>query len=122
MGKVAIRAQYDTEDIVCDGYICIDNNCIEGIFGIDYVKIDIINNTMHLSLHENIYSKKDDIIINYTRSRNFISQTLYSSQLYCPESYILFCQDYGMSLSLIETIDDKYEVNKIFRELSEIRP
>lgn len=122
MSKVIIRAQYDTEDIFCDGYICIDGNCIEGIFGIDYVKIDIIENSIHLLLHEKIYTNKGDSLFNYTRSRTFISQTLYSSKLYCPESYILFYQDYGMSLSLIETVKDSWKVNEIFKELSKIRP
>lgn len=122
MNKVAIRAQYDTEDIVCEGYICIHDNCIEGIFGVDYVKIEIIKNSMNLLLQENIYTKKGDFLFNYTRSREFISQNMYSSKLNCPESYILFCNDYGMCLSLIEKIDNIHTVNEIFKELSKIRP
>ncbi len=122
MGKVAIRAQYDTENIVCDGYICINGDCIEGIFGIDYVKINIVKNSMNLFLHEDVYEKKNNSLFHYNRSRTFLSQSLYSSKLYCPESYILFCHDCGMSLSLIETVKDKKKVDEIFRELSKIRP
>ena len=122
MEKVAIRAKYQTEDIICDGYVCIDGDCIEGVFARDYIKINIGKNSMTLFLYENLYSIENDLVFYATRSRTFVSQNMYSSSLYCPETYILFSQNYGMSLSLIETIKDSEEVEKIFKDLSEIRP
>jgi len=122
MEKVAIRSQYKTKNTICDGYICIDNNIIEGVFGLDYIKIDIIHNKMNLYLYENTYTIQNGFLQSHLHFKNYTSKNMYSSTLYCPEIYILSSENYNeMLLDLIECEKNVIKLQSIFEELDKVK-
>ena len=120
--KIAIRAKYKTKNCMCDGYICILGKTIEGVFGVDYAKIEFKENSFLLFLHENLYTLRGKNLYMEMRDSVFESTPLYESELYSPEHYLLFNGDTGMSLDLFNKETDFNKIEDAFKQLEKIRP
>ena len=129
MKRVVLRAEYKTEYTFNEGYICIEEDdnkktSIEGIFGLDYVRIDFSDhNTFDLVLVETIYKPTNQKVLCSQKTTIFTSQKLFSSELYCPEQYLL-CdgKDGFLSLSLIERERDISKTKEIYQRMIQLRP
>ena len=122
---VIVRAKIKTENIYNEGYICIDkeNNIIEGILGLDYIKIEIFKNIMTLSLHENLYFIYDGVLRNAIRDTTFISKKLYCNELYCPDEYYLYGNNSETMLLTLEGCEyDTKKIKIVLENLNRFRP
>ena len=120
--KIAIRAKYKTDNCISEGYICISGKIIEGVFGVDYAKIDFKKNRFIFFLHENLYESHNGNVYFRSRDSVYESTSLYDSELYSPEHYLLFNGNYGMSLDLFSRETDSEKIEDAFKQLDRIRP
>lgn len=124
MKRVALRAEYRTENVFNEGYICISEDGkeqeIEGVFGLDYLKIIFTSeNTFDLILYENIIKPTDDGVCSSIVTTIFESQMLYVPELTCPEQYLLSSQTSLMRLNLLKRVQN--DLNTIFNDLESVR-
>lgn len=122
MSRVAIRATYKTETVYNEGYICIDGDTIEGVFGLDYVKIDFSpGNSFFFILYEMSFSVEDKQLLASIKRSIYESQKLYVPELCSPEDYLLFGSEGDMNLSLIEVETDIAKIKEVFESLEKVR-
>ena len=129
MERVVLRAEYKTEYVFNEGYICIEEKdkgqkVIEGIFGLDYVRIDFSDdNSFDLVLIESIYTLKNNLLFCTPKTTIYTSQRLFSPELYCPEQYLL-CdgKDGFLSLSLLERERNLSKAKEIYQHMIQLRP
>ena len=109
MKKVYISAKYRIEDVIFnDGYICIDENCIIGIFTLDWASIEICNGKLHFYLDE-----YEPLTNSHSDTIEFIS-TRYIDMLESPQTYILKSSDNDtLTLSLLNKITDPKKIADI---------
>ena len=123
MNRVVMRATYTTETIYNEGFVCVSDNGIEGIFGLDYFRLKPMDNCFELMMSEFTVASKFNRCYVGIRRKHYISQTLYDTQLYCPETYLFFSNNStdGICLSLTEKVNDNYKIAEVFSDLEMLR-
>lgn len=110
-----LRANYKTANCINDGFIFINGNTIQGLFGLDILRLDFQVNHFILTLHENVYTSKDKMIYYETKDSIYESQSVYDRQIYAPETYIFFNKNDkkdGLSLEITAREYDESRVNE----------
>lgn len=127
--KVSVlRAKYKIEGIVSnEGYIVIEERDdgtkkIEGVFGLDYAILNFSSDkSFDLILYEQIFTINEKNYHSSLKTSIFQSQTLYDSELYCPENYYLFSETDTMFLSITELVKDKEKIDYVCNRLPMLR-
>lgn len=109
MEKIFIEANYQIPGFISNnGYICISDNYIMGIFTFDCVSIEIKEEKLHFYLAE--YAPEYN---SYKQSNEFISYVGFD-YLECPYMYLLKSHsNVPISLKLIRKVTNPIEISKI---------
>ncbi len=114
MKNTYMKAQYRIKDAIYnEGYICINESSIIGLFCLDKVKIALINGKLHFYLIE--YEPESD---SYYSTNEFISiQTI--DKIKCPSTYLLRLKSNHsifLSLTLMQELNDSDMSSSILQQ------
>ena len=127
MERIALRAEYRTDNIFNEGYICIskdgDEEIIEGIFGTDYLKLDFIDeSTLHLLLCETVVVPVRYICISVPFKTAYESYEIYHHEISCPDEYYFENDRESLSLCILSMENSPEKIETIFNLLDNVRP
>lgn len=107
--KTYISAKYRIDNVkLNNGYICIENDNIQGIFTLDCVTIKIFNDKIHFYLFE-----CEPLLNIYSKSKEFISIEEVDF-LESPQSYTLKSKfNETLHLDLVKRITDPKKISDI---------
>lgn len=122
---VLINAAIKTNNFFSDGFVHISGNSIEGIFTLDYAKLELKNN--QLILHLCIHTNKVDVNELTSELSNFRNTVEYStyrcsyndSTLYAPDTYLL--SDNNGNFLFLSLLDLEKDPSIIKRKLDFIK-
>lgn len=122
MKEIVVRAIIRTETVFNEGYLHINGEIIEGIFTLDYVRINLDGKEMFLTLIERsiYYDEMNNLIHKCTF--NYYKQRYSHNYLYSPDTYSL-CDETGslLTISLEEPIKDSDEISQILKDINYVR-
>ena len=121
MEKIVLIAEVRNEKLFTKGYIVIDGNKKEGIFGKDYVQIESENQCLNFLYHELKYDLSGDKPVFFYNTTKYSNDSLYTHELYCPEQYMFLDNKKGMSLTLVRREKNRLKIAEIITELNKTR-
>ena len=126
MERIALRAEYTTDDIFNEGFICIckdgKTETIEGVFGNDYIEFEFVDDkTLHMILHEKVIVRVRHLLLRVPIKTAYKCTELYIPEISCPDEYYFENGISTLSLSIISKEKSPEKIDKIFKSLEEVR-
>lgn len=126
MERIVLRAEYSTDDIFNDGFICIckdgKSETIEGVFGNDYIELEFVDyKTLHMILHEKVIVRVRHLHLSVPIKTAYECTDLYIPEISCPDEYYLENEYSSLSLRILSKENSPEKIDKIFKSLEAIR-
>ncbi len=114
------KATYKTDWIYAEGYVVVrSNNILEGVFALDYMRIEKKDNNSIIHLEALSYCVENKLLITIADSYEFIATY---QDFYPFNNYIFFnSSNYSLSLGIEEEILDEEHIKHILLDLKQVR-